>query len=159
MVPYIKQVSTQIGGIKDGNIRAVSGKYSIRQNLVDDADLITLTGYNLRPIANGVRVSSDPDGLVGTTLQGASVTVQSSGNPWTTLTLRKNSDRSGYLAVVAGTAGAAVPSLNNVNDNNRTYNQEPDIYSKNYLLTDDRYIEPLRGHQDRPTPTATTRPW
>jgi large repetitive protein len=139
VVPYIRSVSTQAGGIKDGNIRSVLGRYSIRQNLVDNADLITVRGYNLRPIANGVRVSSDRDGLVGTTLQGSALTVESAANPWTTLTVRKNSSRSGYLAVVAGTAGAPVASLNNVNAD-RSYNREPDIYSGNSLLTDDRYL-------------------
>ena len=143
VVPYISSLSTQSGGIKDENIRSVSGDYSIRQNLVDAADLITISGYNLRPIAGGVRVSSDTDGLDdldGITPEGTALTVESTGSPYTQLTVRKNADRSGYLAVLAGTAGAPVPSLNNVNDNSRTYNQEPDIYSKNDLLTDDRYL-------------------
>jgi hypothetical protein len=140
VVPYIASVSTASGGIKDGNVRAVSGYYSIRQNLVDNSDLITLTGYNLRPITGGVRVSSDPDGLIGTTLQGIALTVDTSGSPWTQLVVRKDSDRSGYLAVVSGTAVDPIPSMNNLNDNTKSYNQEPDIYSKNYLLTDDRYL-------------------
>ena len=147
VVPYITKVSTHSGGIKDGNIRSASGRYSILQNLVDNSDLITLSGYNLKPITGGVRVSSDPDGLVGTTLQGTALTVESSASPWTTLTVRKNSDRSGYLVVVGGSAGDPVPSLNNINDNARPQNQEPDIYSQNYLLTDDRYLNFFRVTQ------------
>jgi hypothetical protein len=141
IVPYVSAISTQLGGIKNENIRAVSGKYSVKQNLVDASDTIVVSGYNLRPITGGVRVSTDADGLVGTVLQGAQLTVESMGSPWTQLTLRKDSDRSGYINVVTGSVADPIPSVNNINDNTRTYNQEPDIYSKNFLLTDDRYFD------------------
>jgi hypothetical protein len=145
VVPYIATISTQAkmttGGLKDVNIRSADGKYSIKTG--SDAAFITATGFNLAPIANGVRISNDTykTGLNGTTLTGSSLAF-ASASPWTTLTLSNApaTSNGGWLAVVAGTAGAPVPLLNNVNAAIES-NQEQDlVLTHNPTLTDDRYI-------------------
>ncbi|MCX7037685.1 MAG: Ig-like domain-containing protein [Spirochaetes bacterium] len=159
VVPYIaavKTTQTSNGGIKVNNIRSSLGKYSVKTGAI--ADFITIEGFNLNPIANGIRVSSAtyPSGLNGTTLMGNSLAVNAPSADRTTVTVSNATTASGYLTVVSGTAGAPVPSGNNGNDNNafvdlngdataqlaEQYNREPDeVYVKNRLLTDDRYID------------------
>ncbi len=159
VVPYItavKTTQTSNGGIKTNNIRSSLGKYSIKTGAT--ADFITIEGFNLNPIANGVRVSSVtyPSGLNGTTLVGNSLAVNAVSADRTTVTVSNATGASGYLTVVSGTAGGPVPSGNNGNNNDsyvdlngdstpqlaEQYNREPDeVYIKNRLLTDDRYID------------------
>lgn len=159
VVPYItavKTTQTANGGIKVNNIRSSLGRYSIKTGAI--ADFITIEGFNLNPIANGVRVSSVtyPAGLNGTTLVGNALAVNSVSADRTTVTVSNATAASGYLSVVSGTAGSPVPSANNINDNDsfvdlngdtlpqlaEKYNREPDeLYIKNRLLTDDRYVD------------------
>jgi hypothetical protein len=159
VVPYIaalKTTQTANGGIKANNIRSSLGKYSIKTGAI--ADFITVEGFNLNPIANGVRVSSAayPSGLNGTTLVGNSLTVNAVSADRTTVTVSNATGASGYLTVVSGTAGAPIPSGNNGNNDDsyvdlngdataqlaEQYNREPDeVYARNRLLTDDRYID------------------
>ncbi len=144
VVPYITSITTtQIvnGGIKAQNIRSASGAYSIKTGTT--ANFITINGFNLRPITNGVRISSSarPSGLNGTTLQGYALTFTAPAAPYTTLTTQNNgTSGSGYLNVIAGTAAAPVPTINNINNNTLPQNKEPNPAIGNLLLTDDRYI-------------------
>ncbi len=143
VVPYITSVTTTQmtnGGIKANNIRAVSGRYSIKTGAIND--FITISGFNLRPIANGVRISSVafPSGLNGTTLVGTALANLAAADPYTTLSVRNNGTGSGYLSVVGGTAGAPIPSINNSNNNLLTQNKEPSATTGNLTLTDDRYV-------------------
>ena len=139
VVPYIAGVSTDTTGIRDRNARAASGNYVIGRSDAG-ADVITITGYNLNPIANGVRVSADPDGLVRTALQGDSLTVEDVAGDYTSVNVRKNATGSGYLAVVTGTGASPIPAINNINDNGLVQNQEPSVIQGNPSLTDDRYL-------------------
>jgi hypothetical protein len=159
VVPYItavKTTQTANGGIKANNIRSSLGRYSIKTGVI--ANFITIEGFNLAPIANGVRISSAtwPSGLNGTTLVGNALAVNSVSADWTVLTVGQAATASGYLSVVSGTAGSPVPSVNNINGNDsfvdingdtvaqlaEKYNREPDeLAVKNRLLTDDRYID------------------
>jgi hypothetical protein len=159
VVPYITAVTSPQaagGGLKSNNIRSSLGRYSIKTGVI--GDFITIEGFNLNPIANGVRVSSATykSGLNGTVLVGNSLAVNSVNADRTLLTVSNNTSASGYLTVVSGTAGAPVPSTNNLNNNDafvdlngdtaaqlgEQYNREPDeLYIKNRLLTDDRYID------------------
>jgi len=144
VVPYISKISTQAqmstGGVKDINIRGADGSYSIPTGT--NATFITVTGYNLAPITNGVRISNTTykSGINGTTLMGNSVAF-AAASPWTTLYVSQNTTASGWLGVVGGTALAPIPATNNINDNLQTYDQEPDlVYTHNPKLTDDRYL-------------------
>jgi hypothetical protein len=143
VVPYITSVQTsQVGegGIKDKNIRSVEGKYSVKSGSTV-SDFITITGYNLRPITDGVRISSSSykSGLDGTALVGNSLTVDTVASDYTSVTVSNSSDASGYLTVVSGTVAAPVPSINNVNEDTE-YNTETESASGHVSLTDDRYI-------------------
>ncbi|MCK4516605.1 MAG: hypothetical protein KAU31_15195, partial [Spirochaetaceae bacterium] len=140
VVPYISSVSTT-GGIKDSNIRSMDGYYSIATSTA--AATITINGYNLRPVAGGVRISSDSNGTTGLNLgdmQGIALGNVSVDPSYTWLTTDANSDRSGYLAIITGVDGALIPTINNDNDNSLSQNEEDDTFAKNLLLTDDRYI-------------------
>lgn len=144
VVPYITSVqTTQLinGGLKDQNIRSSDGKYTVKTgNTIPD--FITINGYNLSPIANGVRVSNSTykSGLNGTTLIGTDLAVNSVSPDFKTLTVSNNSAASGYLSVVGGTAGVPIPSINNSNNNSLTYNVETDLSAGHSALPDDRYI-------------------
>lgn len=139
VVPYIESVSTDLTGIRDRNIRSAQGAYVVGQS--DSAiDTITISGFNLNPITAGVRVSSDPDGLVGTTLQGDPLTIEAVAGDFASVTVRKNATGSGWLSVVSGTPGNPIASINNVNDNALAQNQEPSVGQNNPTLRDDRYL-------------------
>ncbi|HAP43558.1 MAG: hypothetical protein A2087_08195 [Spirochaetes bacterium GWD1_61_31] len=142
VVPYISGITTtQItnGGITARNLRAVSGRYSIKTG--STADFVTISGFNLRPIANGVRLSSAtyPSGVTGTTLRGAAMTFQAAASPYTTLMVSNTATASGYVNVITGTVGVPLPTVNNLNDNTMAHNQEPDTNNGLVTLHDDRY--------------------
>jgi hypothetical protein len=143
VVPYIARIKTENltdGGIKDNNIRSANGQYSIKNGSTND--FITIEGFNLKPITNGVRISSISykTGLDGTTLVGQALTFTVPDTPYNILKVQNNSNSSGWLNVIAGTDITPIPTINNINDNEKTYNQEPNIYISNYKLSDDRYI-------------------
>ncbi|MCF6334463.1 MAG: Ig-like domain-containing protein [Spirochaetales bacterium] len=144
VVPYISSVqTTQLvnGGLKDQNIRAVDGKYSVKSgNTI--ADFITINGYNLNPITGGVRVSTSAfkSGLNGTTLAGTSLAVNTTAADFKSLTVSNDSNSSGYLSVVGGTTAVPIPSINNINNNLLSYNTESNISAGHSSLSDDRYI-------------------
>ncbi|NBF39148.1 MAG: hypothetical protein GVY14_01925, partial [Spirochaetes bacterium] len=138
VVPYVKGLSTDLTGVRDRNIRSATGSYSIQYS-DDAADTITITGFNLDPMADGVRVGPDPDGLVGTTLQGQSLTIESVAADNRSVTVRKNATGSGYVALVGGSATTPLPAPNNVNGN-LAYHEEPSTAQENPTLNDDRYV-------------------
>jgi large repetitive protein len=144
VVPYIESVqTTQLvnGGLKEQNIRSVDGKYSVKSgNTI--SDFITINGYNLSPIVNGVRVSSTTykSGLDGTSLVGNNLAVDTVAADFTSVTVNNNSNASGYLSVVGGTVGTPIPSINNINNNALSYNIESILSSGHSALSDDRYI-------------------
>ncbi len=144
VVPYITSITTtQLanGGIKAQNIRSVSGKYSVKTGTI--ANFITVNGFNLRPITNGVRISSSahPSGLSGITLQGYALPFTAPSSPYTTLVVSNSgTSGSGYFNVIAGTAAEPIPTINNINDNTLNQNKEPNPTTGNLLLNDDRYI-------------------
>ena len=144
VVPYIRTITTPMaaqGGLSSNNIRAVSGRYSIKTGTTDN--FIVLQGFNLRPITSGVRISKSthPSGLNGTTLQGYPLTYTAPASPYTTLQVRNDgTSGSGFLNVIAGTVGSPVPTVNNINNNALPQNQEPNTTTGNLLLNDDRYI-------------------
>lgn len=144
VVPYVSRLTTPqslLGGLKDQIIRSASGAYSIRSG--STTDFIMVSGYNLSPIANGVRITSEADrlGVSGTSLLGNSLSFNAPTNGYRNITLSNNTTNSGYLAFVGGTALAPVAALNNVNKDDAVSNREPDAVSrKNLLFNDDRFI-------------------
>ena len=146
VVPYITAIRTPLlneGGLKDVNIRSTSGDYTIRTGARND--FIVVEGYNLNPITDGVRLSagSDPSGLRvdGVTLAGNALTFGNVAGDFTSLEVSNSTANSGFLSVVSGTAGAPVPSVNNINDTAAEYNQEWDeTVTRNRLRNDNRYI-------------------
>lgn len=143
IVPYITSIQTTQkvnGGLKDQNIRSVDGKYSIKSgNTI--SDFITINGYNLNPIENGVRVTSSAykSGLNGTSLVGNNLSVDTVAGDFTRVTVSNDSNDSGYLSVVGGTIINPVPSSNNINSA-AVYNIESNVRSGHSSLSDDRYI-------------------
>ncbi len=144
VAPYVTGIATPdriAGGLKDQNIRSAGGAYSVKAG--GTADFITVNGFNLSPIADGVRISNSafPDGLDAGTPVGEILASSAPTAGFTELTVSNGATRSGYLAILTGGAGDPIPLLNNINDNTQSYNQEPDPFiTKNELLDDDRYI-------------------
>lgn len=144
VVPYITSVeTTQLvnGGLKEQNLRSVDGRYSIKTGNTL-SDFITINGFNLNPITNGVKVSSSTykSGLNGTALVGNSLVVDTVAADFTSITVGNDSSSSGYLSVVGGTPGVPISSINNSNDNTLSYNIESNVSSGHLSLTDDRYV-------------------
>ncbi|AEF84647.1 hypothetical protein TREPR_2079 [Treponema primitia ZAS-2] len=164
VVPYISKISTGVrnqGGLKDNNIRSADGKYSVIQG--SNANFITVTGFNLRPIANGVRIltaaQNDTYNPATTGYATVGTALTFTGATATGFSATNASTKSGYLAVYSGTTTAPVGTLNNINanDSHGAYtltsstngldqenmpNREADRYNtKNIRLTDDRYLQ------------------
>ncbi len=148
VVPYVTRIQTtqsSSGGLKNTNIRASNGEYSIRSGANGGAssDFITVRGFNLNPIPDGVRLAPEgsPSGWDGSSLTGVPIAFNAPTNGFTQLTLSNVSTVSGFLGIVSGTVGSPVAAINNVNDNDVTYNQEPDEFvRRNRLFTDDRFL-------------------
>jgi hypothetical protein len=159
IVPYIIKISTPVrtsSGLKDNNIRAASGKYSVIAD--STSNFITVTGFNLNPGTNDVRIitKAQVTGTVtnGTSGTGTAMTISTSASsPYTSFSLSNTAAKSGYLEVFTNN----IRALNNINKNNAAgsytttdttdakyanyYNREPDYYTtKNTQLTDDRYL-------------------
>lgn len=159
VVPYIIKISTPVrtsSGLKDNNIRAASGKYSVIAD--STSNFITVTGFNLNPGTNDVRIitKAQVTGTVtnGTSGTGTAMTISTSASsPYTSFSLSNTAAKSGYLEVFTNN----IRALNNINKNNAAgsytttdttdakyanyYNREPDYYTtKNTQLTDDRYL-------------------
>ena len=156
VVPYITGVETTVranSGLKNNNIRAASGKYSVRK--INDANFVTVNGFNLNPSA--VRLVSSAALNTATDTSGISVSFSGAADPYTSFKANADITKSGYLEVFVN----GVRSLNNINNNDAkgayTYtgeggsaavtdygqmpNREADFYTtKNVTLTDDRYI-------------------
>ncbi|MFP3043947.1 hypothetical protein LQZ19_19210, partial [Treponema primitia] len=162
VVPYISSITTGVrnqGGLKNNNIRSADGKYSVIQGSNDT--FITVAGFNLTPITDGVRIldadTNTAYNPAATILPGTALTF--SGASATGFLASNDSLKSGYLAVYSGTAGAPVGTLNNINNNDSAGaytltsstngldqenqpNREADRYiTKNIRLTDDRYLQ------------------
>lgn len=136
VVPYITKIETPnrtLSGLKKNNIRSASGKYSIIKGNTDD--FIKVYGFNLNASAVQIVDSTEVNGTVDTSI-GSSLTHQNPISPYNELSLSNNSSVSGYLEVIVN----GVRSINNINNNDLEYNQEPDESTKNRLLNDDRYL-------------------
>lgn len=147
VVPYITKIETPNrtkSGLKKSNIRSASGKYSIIKGTT--SDFITVTGFNLQG-SDDVKVKLVKS-LEGSTLKATEVTtdIENENNilwnldiePYSSnlLYLPNYSEHSGYLEIFVD----GIRSINNINDNSQSYNQEPDEFTKNRLLNDDRYL-------------------
>lgn len=162
VVPYITGISTTIrksSGLKDNNIRAASGKYSViaggKGSVSETKDFITVSGFNLNPSSVALVNSKS---VTSTSASGQSMTISTAATSgvYTSFTLTNASSYSGYLEVYVN----GMRCLNNVNNNDSCgsyteaegnsytdddyaycYNREPDTTTtKNVLLTDDRYL-------------------
>ena len=149
VVPYITKIETPNrtkSGLKKNNIRSASGKYSIIKGTT--SDFITVTGFNLQG-SDDVNVKVKlVKSLEGSTLKATEVTtdIENENNilwnldiePYSSnlLYLPNDSEHSGYLEIFVD----GIRSINNINENDQEYNQEPDESTKNRLLNDDRYL-------------------
>ena len=156
VVSYITKVETPDrvnSGLKNNNIRASNGKYSIIKGNV--SNFITVKGFNLNPTS--ARVVSTSNLANATTSSGFALAYSNVSSDYTSLKLSNDSSKSGYLELFTN----GVRTLNNINNNNScgTFNptgtggtlaisdyqnmpnREPDYYqTKNVLLNDDRYL-------------------
>ena len=156
VVSYITKVETPDrvnSGLKNNNIRASNGKYSIIKGNV--SNFITVKGFNLNPTS--ARVVSTSNLANATTSSGGALSYSNVSSDYTSLKLSNDSSKSGYLELFTN----GVRALNNINNNNScgTFNptgtggtlaisdyqnmpnREPDYYqTKNVILNDDRYL-------------------
>lgn len=136
VVPYITKIETPnraLSGLKKNNIRSASGKYSVIKG--NTADFIKVYGFNLN--ASAVRIVDSTEVYESVSAStGNSLTTKAPSSPYNELSLSNNSSVSGYLEIIVN----GVRSINNINDNEQDYNQEPDESIKNTLLNDDRYL-------------------
>lgn len=134
VVPYITKIETPnrtLSGLKKNNIRSSSGKYSIIKGNTDD--FIKVTGFNLNvdsvQLVDSAAVTQTVTASTGKPLSFTNATSN-------VLYLSNDSSVSGYLEIFVDD----IRSINNINDNSQSYNQEPDESTKNRLLNDDRYL-------------------
>ena len=134
VVPYITKIETPNrtkSGLKKNNIRSASGKYSIIKGTT--SDFITVTGFNLNvdsvQLVDSAAVTQTVTASTGKPLSFTNATSN-------VLYLSNDSSVSGYLEIFVD----GIRSINNINDNSQSYNQEPDEFTKNRLLNDDRYL-------------------
>lgn len=134
VVPYITKIETPNrtkSGLKKNNIRSASGKYSIIKGTT--SDFITVSGFNLNvdsvQLVDSAAVTQTVTASTGKPLSFTNATSN-------VLYLSNDSSVSGYLEIFVD----GIRSINNINDNSQSYNQEPDESTKNRLLNDDRYL-------------------
>ena len=134
VVPYITKIETPNrtkSGLKKNNIRSASGKYSIIKGTT--SDFITVSGFNLNvdsvQLVDSAAVTQTVTASTGKPLSFTNATSN-------VLSLSNNSSVSGYLEIFVDD----IRSINNINENDQEYNQEPDESTKNRLLNDDRYL-------------------
>lgn len=135
VVPYIVSITTPVrnqGGLKNDNIRSSSGKYSVIRGTNDT--FITVSGFNLNPGA--VRLVKTSALETASPTSGTAARYSNVLSDYTGFSMSNNIAVSGYLEVFVN----GVRSINNINDNSLEYNNEENIYTKNALLNDDRYI-------------------
>ena len=156
VVPYITSIETPNrveSGLKNNNIRAASGKYSVIKGDIDN--FITVKGFNLNVTA--VRIVASGNIADATVNSGIGLNYSDVAVDYTSFILSNNSEKSGYLELFA----KGIRALNNINNNDscgtfkptgiggtfsvQDYrnmpNREPDYYqTKNVLLNDDRYL-------------------
>ncbi|UTC64708.1 hypothetical protein E4O00_00175 [Treponema sp. OMZ 788] len=135
VVPYITEIETPKrinSGLNKNTLRSSDGKYSIIKGTT--ADFITVKGFNLSsPV---VRLVKENDLANATETAGEGLTATESGSGFT---LKNDLSKSGYLEVFAGTS--KVRAINNINNNDKVYNKEADLYVlKNKTLNDNRYL-------------------
>lgn len=144
IVPYITKIETPnrtLSGLKKNNIRSASGKYSVIKGTT--YNFITVSGFNLQGSSVEVKLVKSKEGSVlnatevatnieDNTLCNLDFTLDSSAK----LFVSNDSEHSGYLEIFVD----GIRSVNNINDNEQEYNQEPDESTKNRLLNDDRYL-------------------
>ena len=171
-MPYITGIKTTLGnynkgGLKNNNIRAASGKYSVIYAADETANtyaanFLTISGFNLNPGTDDVRIvntatkATSTVTSTGTNKSGITVTHGDANDGHTSFTASNVISKSGYLEVFTD----GVRSLNNINENDAHdasgkgseigndvtdwedyYNREADYNTtKNVRLTDDRYI-------------------
>ncbi|NLJ47459.1 MAG: hypothetical protein GX430_12995, partial [Treponema sp.] len=129
VVPYITKISNPAGqgGLSDTVIRSSRGRYSIEYHATN---FFRASGFNLSGAV--AHVSSVPiDTQPGTT----NLTVAATTS--TTVDIRKSFNLSGYLTLFVN----GIPSINNLNDPDRSYHSEAVVGDPRSLLwTDDRYL-------------------
>ena len=154
VVPYISRIDTGLGMSMPNNPsvfnRTALGRYPVWRLVSGTVqyEVITVSGFNLMPDAgNRVVVDKSLTGL-NATLDGYSATaqlvdpgmvVQVVANNQYTVSMTDIVD-SGYLNFITITDGIYIPTLNSLNDNDQTHNQEPNNVN-NDLLRDDRYLD------------------
>ena len=139
VVPYISSVETALSSSLSNSLsRSALGKYPV---LIESAqstyETVTIKGWNIDSSAaatTAVRLSKDPDGLDGSTLQGTALSYAGTGDGDNEITADVDAAGSGWLSVVVD----GVASRNNVNSNSKSYNLESS--SIHQVLADDRYL-------------------
>jgi len=133
IVPYISEISTQLGGAlrttPSAYGRSATGAYPVRGGA--NGETITIKGFNLTGASRAVRVVTTKTATTG---GAALTTTETSGTIQGTI----GSDvDSGYLVMTFGTS--SIRTVNNINDTTAPYNQEPNGLNNNTLVND-RYL-------------------
>ena len=97
--------------------------------------LIKVYGFNLNASNARIVDSTEVNGPVSDST-GNAIDRQNPVSPYKELSLSNKSSVSGYLEIIVN----GIRSINNINKNDESYNQEPDESIKNTILNDDRYL-------------------
>lgn len=157
VVPYISSIQTtdrNNSGLKDQNIRSANGKYSVKKG--STGDFITVNGFNLKPTSamiispSSINYTTAPSGAPTLDIYTDSIV-----SPYTSVKLKNNGKKSGYLELIVN----GIRTLNNINNNDSVVSYSADSTTKNAVkyqnmpnreadteetfniqLTDDRYL-------------------
>lgn len=130
VVPYITLI-TDLNGLSNDVLRGSTGKYSISAHATNT---LTVKGYNLGSLGYEPQVRSSKEATAwGSASDHTSVPVFTSSNE---IKISKNWARSGYITLVVN----GVPSGNNLNKNEVSYNTEISSDPRTSKWTDDRYL-------------------
>ncbi len=129
VVPYITKVSNPVGqgGLSDAVIRSSTGRYSIESHA---SNSFRVTGFNLSGAVAHVSAA-----IIDT--QPGTVNLNVIATTATTVDIGKNFTGTGFLTVFVN----GIPSINNLNDNNRPYHSESSAGDpRSARWNDDRYL-------------------
>lgn len=155
VMPYIMNIETKLSGgaasYPSTVNRTALGSYPIsriKNGSQWENEKITVTGFNLEPSADNIFVlsdapvclTSDNTAVVSDAVKIAHTNVTQNAGKYT-INLAAM-EKSGYLSYITKTGSSYIVTANNINDNKRKSNGEPNRRN-NDRLNDDRYLKLL----------------